>query len=554
VERHYLVVAADGNVREALAAPLREQGMTVTFAESGSQAERAVQSVKVDVAIVESHLRDMSVEELTRRLGEIRPDCEVVPLTSFQLIRNTPELLRFGVGDYVLSSRQLPGLMRPPTEEPASGSGWEEPSTQALIGVIDVVVGLLELQTERFSSSSHAAMGLARDTAMELESGEEMLFEVVLGALLRDIGRTGLEPAAEIDAKGEGGQGDSSLRLLEHIDFPWKVMPVVRHHQEWYNGSGAPDGLCGREIPMAARIIAVVDRYVRLTADDNDEASSPNDALEDIARETGHRFDPEVVEAFLRVMDRRLAGRKPTGKPQVVLVDRDPKFRRVLKVRLGNAGLKVLETKDYGKCIQRLLKEPPDLAVVSIDGDPKEAFQLLQEIQQDDSLCRIPVAFLSSRSDRVQKIRALRQGVDDFLCKGDNMEELVARIENILVRGAIRAEGDARRKRRGVTGTLDNLGLPDLVQTLSNGMKTACVTLTAGSGRNGSIWFQNGTPKHAECGTLDGEKAFYEMVRWTTGEFVIEHGVESQRQTIERDAMFLLMEGLRLVDEGEEIA
>ena len=554
MERHILVVAADGNVREALGAPLREQGMTVTFAESGAQAERAVQSVKVDMAVIESHLQDISVEELTRRLSEIRPDCEVVPLTNFKLIRNTPELLRFGTTDYVLSSKQLPKLLRPAQQGSSSGRDWDDPATQALIGVIDVVVGLLELQTERFSSSSHAAMALARDTAIELDSGDGMLFEVVLGALLREIGATGLAPATEIEAKSEGEQGDSSLRMLEHIDFPWKVMPVVRHHREWYNGSGGPDGLCGREIPMAARIIAVVDSYVQLTADDNDEALSPNDALENIARQTGHRFDPEVVEAFLRVMDRRLAGRRATGKPQVVLVDGDPKFRRVLKVRLGNAGLKVFEANDHAQCIERLLQEPPDLAVISIDGDPKGAFQLLQEIQQDESLCRIPVAFLSARADRAHKIRALRQGVDDFLGKGDNMEELVARIENILVRGAIRAEGDARRKRRGITGSLENLGLPDLVQTLSNGMKTACVSLTADSGRSGAIWFESGTPKHAESGTLDGEQAFYEMIRWETGEFVIEHGVTSPRQTIERDAMFLLMEGLRLVDEGQEIA
>ena len=137
MERHYLVVAADGNVREALAAPLRQQGMTVTFAGSGSQAERAVQSVKVDVAVVESHLRDMSVEELTRRLGEIRPDCEVVPLTSFQLIRNTPELLRFGITDYVFSSKQLPELLRPAKQNVSSARSWDEPATQALIGVID---------------------------------------------------------------------------------------------------------------------------------------------------------------------------------------------------------------------------------------------------------------------------------------------------------------------------------------------------------------------------------------------------------------------------------
>jgi hypothetical protein len=138
--------------------------------------------------------------------------------------------------------------------------------------------------------------------------------------------------------------------------------------------------------------------------------------------------------------------------------------------------------------------------------------------------------------------------VDDFLVKGDDMELLVARVENIVIRGAMRAEGEARRTRRGITGSLDNLGLPDIVQTLAIGMKTASVTITSGD-RTGRIWFENGTPRHAECGDLEGEDAFYEVVRWQAGEFVIEHGAGCSRDTIEHDAMFLLMEGLRLIDE-----
>jgi hypothetical protein len=189
--------------------------------------------------------------------------------------------------------------------------------------------------------------------------------------------------------------------------------------------------------------------------------------------------------------------------------------------------------------------------LVGIDDDTREAFQFLNEMQQDSTLCRVPLAFLSSRSDRLLKIRALRQGVDDFMTKADNMEELVARVENILIRGAIRSDGESRRTRRGVTGSLENLSLPEIVQTLTIGMKTACVTLSSG-GRTGHIWFENGAPKHAECAELRGEQAFYEMVRWKGGEFVIEHGTKTRRNSIEHDAMYLLMEGLRLVDEATE--
>jgi response regulator RpfG family c-di-GMP phosphodiesterase len=558
VEGNFLIVAADGKVREALAGELRRKGFNVTLAENGAEAERVVQSVAVDSVLVETHLPDMSAAELRERLQRVRPGCRVVLLTSFKLVRNSPELLRFGTEDYLLRASQVFELLRG-TSADADQSlwPWEEKGNRALLQVIDVLVGLLELEQRNFSSSSHQAMHLARSTAEEMGANDEMINEVVLGALLRDVGKSVVEPEAVVEICSMSEEHSeqvrqhvtASLRLFEHIDFPWKVLPVVRHHHERYNGSGAPDGLRGREIPMGSRILAVVDAYVAMTTGKQRDAMGPEAALQELVRRAGHQFDPEVVEAFHRVMDKRLAGRRSTGKPQVLLVEHQEQFRRLLKMRLLNEGLEVVEADSYDKSLERLLREPPDLTLVDIDADPREALQLFHEMQQDARLCRIPVAFLSQRGDRVQKMRALRQGVDDFLLKGDDMEELIARVENILVRQAVRAEGDLRRSRRGITGSLENLSLPDIIQTLTIGMKTACVSLTSGAG-TGRIWFENGAPKHAETDKLEAEEAFYEMVRWTDGEFVIEHGVKCKHGSMNHDAMFLLMEGLRLMDEA----
>ena len=121
-------------------------------------------------------------------------------------------------------------------------------------------------------------------------------------------------------------------------------------------------------------------------------------------------------------------------------------------------------------------------------------------------------------------------------------------MQNILKRESLRRDGGSRRRRSGITGNIQDLALPDMVQMLVIGMKTACVSLRAGR-RRGKIWFENGTPRHAACGELQGEPAFFEMVRWQSGQFVIQHGVKSEQSTLKRDGMFLLMEGLRLMDE-----
>jgi response regulator RpfG family c-di-GMP phosphodiesterase len=552
VERNFLIVASNGPIRETLAGDLREKGINVTLAETGAEAVRVAEAISLDAVLVESHISDMTVAELRSRLRDLRPESAIFAVTSCGMIRNSTELLRFGDDDFVLKASTIRELLGAPTDT-AGDLGfwpWEERGNQALMHVIDVLVGLLEIEHKLFASSSHQAMQLARATSEELGAHEEMLNEVVLGTLLRDVGKVGLDPERPTDTESDENAEHvaTSLRLFEHIDFPWKVLHVVRHHHENYDGSGVPEGLRGREIPMGSRVVAVVDAYVAMTCAKGERAKDPDEALSELVHDSGRRFDPEVVEAFHRVIDKRLGGRKGKGKPTVLIVEPQKQYRRLVKMRLINEGLKVIESTTCEKAMEQLLKHKPNLVLVSLDKDLNAGFQLLQEMQQDENLRSIPLAFVAQRADRVLKLRALRLGVDDLLSKSDDMEELVARVENILLRQALRDKSGSARPRRGISGNLDSLDLADMIQTLSIGMKTACLSLSCEK-KSGKIWFENGTPRHAETDAAKGETAFYEMVRWNQGEFVIEHGLKTKRVSLKQDAMYLLMEGLRLMDE-----
>jgi response regulator RpfG family c-di-GMP phosphodiesterase len=340
----------------------------------------------------------------------------------------------------------------------------------------------------------------------------------------------------------------ASVRLFEHVAFPWKTLPIIRHHHERYDGSGYPDGLRAREIPMGARVVAVVDAFVALTSDrTHRDALDAEAALQHLIGQAGRQFDPEVVEAFQRVIDKRFETKSPESKPVALIADAQKDFRKLLKMRLINEGLEVRETKDCAGALKVMLKNPPDIAIVNMDADSDDAFELLAELRGDKTLCRLPLVFLTRSKDRVRKLRALREGVDDYLNKDDDVETLVARFQNILTRESIRRDG-ASRVRRGISGDLENLGLPDIVQTLAMGMKSAHVSVTTPDA-SGSIWFENGAAVHALCGDEEGEQAFYKIVTWSAGEFLIEHGVKSKKTTLTGDTMFLLMEGLRLLDE-----
>ena len=139
---------------------------------------------------------------------------------------------------------------------------------------------MLEIRDDFFAGSSHRAARLVRAVAEEMGLDDFAVREAVLGCLLRDLGKVELEPGLlgeftpeQWDAMKEHVEG--SVRLLEHIDFPWKVVPVIRHHHERYDGRGYPDGLKGREIPLGARILAAVDAYTAMVSPRPHRATRP---------------------------------------------------------------------------------------------------------------------------------------------------------------------------------------------------------------------------------------------------------------------------------------
>jgi putative nucleotidyltransferase with HDIG domain len=102
--------------------------------------------------------------------------------------------------------------------------------------------------------------------------------------------------------------------ILSSIDFPYPVVPIVRHHHENWDGSGYPDGLAGANIPIGARILSVVDCFDALTSDrPYRRRLSDSDALRVLVQRRGTMYDPLVVDSFVSSYDRIRPGDHHTG-------------------------------------------------------------------------------------------------------------------------------------------------------------------------------------------------------------------------------------------------
>lgn len=556
MDAQILVVSESDSAREALAAELRRRDLQPTLAGSLSEAKRVVREVAVDIVLLDGRQIDAKTKRARAQLERQRPGVRVVMLSHFGSIRNSTDLLQFGKGDYLISADELlrAALPRRDDETSASREGTDK-AVRALVDVVDVLLGLLELGDPHFAGSSHRVQRLARAVAVEL--GVDVVDEVVIATMLRDIGKLGVDPGV-LSHEGEYTSEDTdrmqahvegSARMLAHIDFPWKVLPVIRHHHERYDGNGYPDGLRGREIPIGSRIVAVVDAFVAMCSDrPHRPAIGVDEAIEELQLEAGRQFDPEVVEVLIRIVE-STHGTRVDGRGTIVLYDPDEAGRRLLQMRLTNEGYGVEAVDSADATLDRLLREVPSLVIAATTDEQEDGYVLLREVRKDDAMAHVPFVLLAPEEDRILRMRALRSGVDDVLDRAGDLDEIVARVDNILAREAARRGERHGPRRRGVHGQLENLGLPDIVQTLSMGMKTARVALDH-DGFKGRIWFRDGAIVHAKCGDEEGEAAFFTMVAWTNGEFVIEHGIKTQHTSIENDAMFLIMEGVRRLDEA----
>jgi diguanylate cyclase (GGDEF)-like protein/putative nucleotidyltransferase with HDIG domain len=128
------------------------------------------------------------------------------------------------------------------------------------------------------------------------------------GALLHDIGKLAVpdhilnKPGKLTAVEFEKMKAHSVVgaQILERVNFPYPVVPIVRHHHEHWDGSGYPDGLKNEEIPLTARIITVVDCFDS-TREDRPfrRGLSREEAKALLKRNSGKLFDPKVVEVFL---------------------------------------------------------------------------------------------------------------------------------------------------------------------------------------------------------------------------------------------------------------
>jgi hemerythrin-like metal-binding protein len=186
-----------------------------------------------------------------------------------------------------------------------------EQSRKSFLGTVRILSGLIDQRAGGMGGHSRRVTDLAKRTAEQLKLNDAMTQDITLGALLHDIGKIALDDnllhkpehaMTALERKQASAHPTLGQLALMEVEELRSVAAVVRHHHERFDGSGFPDGLAGKAIPLGARIVAVANEYDGLTKGRLvARRLSHEEACRFIESQKGRRYDPEIADAFLAI-------------------------------------------------------------------------------------------------------------------------------------------------------------------------------------------------------------------------------------------------------------
>lgn len=328
-----LVVDDELGPREALRIILRDDYDVVTAA-SGQEARGYFIKSEFDLVIMDIRMPDINGIDLLAEIKKISPETEVVMITAYASVETATHALRYGALDYLIKPFDRAsvlkvvqkGLMRRENSRKIKEKLAElqlankflerevekaykniqkhyAETVSSLIAAIDAKDSYTKGHQERMA---FFAMVLGR----ELGISEEEIELIRQASLLHDLGKIGI-PEVILTKKGSLTYEEFEIikkhpligaEIISPVKFLKKIVPLVLHHHERYDGKGYPGGVKGQDIPLGARIISIIDAIdAMLSERPYAPPRTIPEVKEQLKENTGRQFDPFLVEVILKL-------------------------------------------------------------------------------------------------------------------------------------------------------------------------------------------------------------------------------------------------------------
>ena len=310
--------------RETLQSVLEGEGYELEMAENGLQAIEKAKKLLPDVILLDVMMPGMTGFEVCQRIRS-DPQIAEIPIIILTALDDRESLLnalKAGADDFISKPfdryelrARLMGITRLNRYQKLiqERAKLREANVQLLSAYEATIEGwshALDLRDQETEGHSRRVAELTVKMARTFGMTEEEIMHIRRGALLHDMGKIGV-PDAILHKPGKLTDEDWEM-MRKHPQFAYDMLyPIeylrpaleipLSHHEKW-DGTGYPRGLKGEEIPIAARLFAVVDVWDAVTSDrPYRPAWSQEEAFTYIRDQSGKHFDPQVIDLFFKV-------------------------------------------------------------------------------------------------------------------------------------------------------------------------------------------------------------------------------------------------------------
>jgi putative two-component system response regulator len=335
----YCVVADDEpRLRQVLVRLMTGDGFTCL--EAGNGVEAMEQLSRVDATLLLSDLRmpQMDGIELLKQARTKYPELAIILITAVADVEIALDCLANGAMDYLtkpfhleevrarvaqaLDKRQLivenRAYQRDLEHRVAAQARRLE---EIFLGGIQSLVQALEVKDQYTRGHSIRVSYYSSLLARALNLSDDIVRQIEIGGHVHDIGKIGVREAV---LNKDGALTDEEYEhVMTHPMVGWRILSpllgdapqalhIVRSHHERFDGRGIPDKIRGEDIPLEARIVAVTDAFDAMVsgrAYRRGRFMTPEDAVTEIIRNTGTQFDPDIANAFVRMVKSENLGR-----------------------------------------------------------------------------------------------------------------------------------------------------------------------------------------------------------------------------------------------------
>ena len=439
-----------------------------------------------------------------------------------------------------------------------SAEGFSEADilgSSAFTELLRLTANLLDNQRAQLAGHSAHVARLVASACQRIRLSAAQTQAAVLAAFLHDIGKaSGDHLTALAVSESEALRRSAEqlymapLQLMATVAWPQLTLNAIAAMYECFDGSGLPKGLARNDIPLSARILAVADSFADLTRNQDNVRGrllSTREALEVLRGKANTIFDPHIVDLFASANEsEQILSELGADRYRVLVVDPDPDQTMLLQLRFIDQGFDVRIARDKADALLALQAQDFHCVLCEVDLDQEDQGLELRAVLRKQRP-EMAWVFLTSRSSGKTARQAFDLDVDDVISKPLSPDIVVAKVVQIIERRQEKLE------KKGVSGSLAQMSLADVVQIMWHGRKT-CALIVVSEGRRGEVHFSDGSIVHAVFAGVTGKDAFYRLLAiGDNGDFSVDPDFAPFERSIDVSPDALLLEGMRLLDEGK---